>query len=255
MPRRKMVEEDVHAVRARLLVAARRRYRQGGIDALGMGDVAREAHVARSTVYRYFASREDLLTTLLRDEIDASAVVLARALERVRDPAQRIVEGLVVALRELPRRKLLMDLLVGDRPSLRRSIVWSSESMIGLGRDFLRAVFEPSRARGLLRDDLGEGVLAEWIYRTLLSFLMLPSRWSRDERQLRRVLRHLLVPALLRPAPAARPRPRRRRRSPAGRSRPARGGTRHRRGRGRGSASRAPSPGRAGVHRSSARGG
>jgi AcrR family transcriptional regulator len=212
-----MVEADVDAVRRRLLAAARRRHRAAGIDALGMGEVAREARVARSTVYRYFASREELLTTLLREEVDASATVVARALDAVRDPEERIVEGLVVALRELPRRKLLIELLVDDRLRLRRSIAWNSEAMIGLGRDFLRAVFEPSRRAGRLRDELGEGVLAEWVYRTLLSYLTLPSRWTRDEARLRRVLRHLLVPALLRPAPAAPPRPRRRRRSRAGR--------------------------------------
>ena len=102
------------------------------------------------------------------------------------------MEGFVLALRLLPRRRLLVELL----PRLE---VWSSRGMIDLGHEFLRDAVAPARAQGRLRADVREERLVEWIYRVLISLLTLPSRWVRDEEELRETLRHLLIPVLLEP--------------------------------------------------------
>ena len=54
--------DDIAAARERLLDAAETRFEQYGIIKTTVEDIARTAHVSRATVYRYFATTEDLFT-------------------------------------------------------------------------------------------------------------------------------------------------------------------------------------------------
>jgi AcrR family transcriptional regulator len=56
------LSKEQQARRARLVEAARRLADEGGYAAVTMHDVADRAGVARATVYRYFASKDHLLT-------------------------------------------------------------------------------------------------------------------------------------------------------------------------------------------------
>ncbi|MCA9632453.1 MAG: TetR family transcriptional regulator [Myxococcales bacterium] len=57
--------------RQEILAAARRLIDSGGLDAVGLNAIAREAGIAKSNCYRYFESREQILLTLLvEDEAD-----------------------------------------------------------------------------------------------------------------------------------------------------------------------------------------
>src|SRR3954452_15064619 len=51
--------------------AARRQLAQHGADALSLRAVARDVGLVSSAVYRYFPSRDDLLTALIIDAYDA----------------------------------------------------------------------------------------------------------------------------------------------------------------------------------------
>jgi len=191
-----MAHSEVEEARERILDAAVRCWQRGGLEGTGMAEIAAEAGVARSTVYRYFANRDVLAQGLARREVAAVARDMEPRLDAIDDPAERIVEGFVLALRMLPRRRLLVELL----PRLE---VWSSREMIALGHEFLQGAVAPARARGRLRRDVREERLVEWIYRVLISLLTLPSRWVRDEDELRDGLRKLLIPVLLEPEPGS----------------------------------------------------
>lgn len=56
------LSKDQQARRARLVEAARQLADEGGYAAVTMHDVADRAEVARATVYRYFSSKDHLLT-------------------------------------------------------------------------------------------------------------------------------------------------------------------------------------------------
>lgn len=80
---------DAERNRERILDAARRLY---AVDGLGvsMASVAREAGVGKATLARRFATREDLITAVFADRMDAYAVAADTALAEP-DPWQGFV--------------------------------------------------------------------------------------------------------------------------------------------------------------------
>src|SRR3954447_4960293 len=64
---------------AEIKTAARRQLIEVGSDGLSLRAVARELGVVSSAVYRYFASRDDLLTALIIDGYDAVGLAAEEA--------------------------------------------------------------------------------------------------------------------------------------------------------------------------------
>jgi len=183
-----------------ILAAARRCYGDFGIAATGMKEVAAEAGVARSTLYRYFPGRDELLIAVIREEMLELNDYIHRRLGKYTEPADFVVEGLLLALKEIPRRPLLAAVFASDDDSRARRVIWSSDTIVSFGEQLMAHVIAPAQQAGLLNATVAPGVLVEWVYRLLLSFLSLPSNWIRSDRELRATLHALLVPVLLRQA-------------------------------------------------------
>jgi TetR/AcrR family transcriptional regulator len=181
-----------------ILRAARQCYLSGGIDKTGMGEVARVADVARSTVYRYFPSRDDLLVATIKQEMLAANASIQRKLQQYNKPGDIIVEGMVLALKEIPRRPLLYAVFASDEDARARRVVWGSDVIVRFGEELMESVIQPAMDAGILQDTTSPEIMVEWVYRVLLSFLTLPSNWAKNESELRATLHALLVPVLLR---------------------------------------------------------
>ncbi|MEM9257055.1 MAG: helix-turn-helix domain-containing protein [Pseudomonadota bacterium] len=183
---------------AAILSAARRCFIERGIDATVMQQVADEARVGRSTLYRYFSNRDELLVAVVKRDIERANEVIRAELAQYDDPADVIVEGIVLALREIPARPILRAVFASARNSGARSVVWQSQLIVEFGEQLFEEVIAPAAARGLLQDRVPPEAMAQWIYRILISLLTLPSQWTDSEHDLRVTLRGLLVPVLLR---------------------------------------------------------
>lgn len=70
---------DAERNRDRILAAARRLYAAEGLGA-SMASVAREAGVGKATLSRRFATREELITAVFADRMDAYAAAVTQAL-------------------------------------------------------------------------------------------------------------------------------------------------------------------------------
>lgn len=115
------LSKDQQARRARLLDAARELALQGGYAAVTMHDVADRAGVARATVYRYFATKDHLLTEvaatwahLVTDDTAAPAVGDTPA-ERLTGLLTRIVE---VAAANRTLTSAIIQAVTSDDPSV-----------------------------------------------------------------------------------------------------------------------------------------
>lgn len=181
----------------RILAAAKHCYLRNGLNETGMREIADEAGIARSTLYRYFPTRNDvLIATIKEDMLDANDLI-HKKVDHLNDPADLIVEGLLLALKEIPKRPLLNAIFVSDEDAKQRRVVWGSGSFIGFGEELMAYVVQPAIESGLLQDKVKPEILIEWVYRILLSFLTLPSNAIKDEKTLRTTLHALLIPVLL----------------------------------------------------------
>lgn len=82
--------------------AARRHLVEAGADELSLRAVARELGMASSAVYRYFSSRDQLLTALIVDAYNALGAATEAATNRAGTPAERWHAG-CTAVREWAR--------------------------------------------------------------------------------------------------------------------------------------------------------
>jgi AcrR family transcriptional regulator len=180
-----------------ILAAAKRCYLADGISATGMKDVAASAGMARSTLYRYFPGRDELLVATIKGEMVDLNERIRKKMAKYHEPADLVVEGLIVAIKEVPRRPLLRAVFASDQDSRARRVVWSSDVIVSFGEELMDHVISPAREAGILQDSVRPEILVEWVYRLLLSFLTLPSNWVKSDAQLRATLHALLVPVLL----------------------------------------------------------
>jgi hypothetical protein len=58
-------------------------------------------------------------------------------------------------------------------------------------------MFANAQEQGLLRDDIDPEMLIEWLLRMLWTYLNAPSQVATDEEGMRRLLRMMLIPAVL----------------------------------------------------------
>ena len=166
-----------------------------GLAKASLSDVARAAGVTRQTVYRYFSNADDLFSAAA---VLASGGFHERMRQRVlrrKGLAERMVESLVVAVREIPNDPHLSALVRSEDhltiSSLPR-LSFVQEEIIALGE-------------GELALDEGErDGLSEILLRLLHSFLADPGP-RRTEKELRAFLYKWLVPMIEQNSPGPGP--------------------------------------------------
>jgi AcrR family transcriptional regulator len=175
---------DEEAVQ-RILRATRACLDRGGSD-IGIVDIARELNVTRQTVYRYFASTDDLIRATA---FDASAEfidkVTARVSSRGDDPADALVEALTYVLEGLHEEPYFRLLLEPGRASIFAKGI-TAEHSIAVGRTVLHRLPIDWAAYGF--DDALLDELAEFLLRVLQSFIVDPGDPPRSKQQLRAFL-------------------------------------------------------------------
>lgn len=181
-----------------ILDAAKHCYLNDGISKTGMREVADQAGIARSTLYRYFPSRDDVLVAVVKREMKLADNSIRRKLIKFHSAEDIMVEGIILAMKTIPRQPLLKAVFASDEDSRARRIIWNSTVIVDYGSALLANVIRPAQAKGLLQDTVRPEILVEWVYRVLLSFLTLPSNWVKSDSQLRATLHALLVPVILR---------------------------------------------------------
>lgn len=178
--------ESSTAARKHLLEVAQACIERHGFSKVTLSDVASAAGVTRPTVYRYFGSADELFNAAA---VTASGGYLERLRARtmrLEDPVERVVEGLVVSMTEVPEDPYLAELF-----QMRDAVSVHAANENGYVSNELR-LYIGDQWKGT-DQDLDE--FAEILMRLLKSFLDDPGP-PRDVAELRQFWLSWLTPML-----------------------------------------------------------
>jgi AcrR family transcriptional regulator len=182
--------------REQILDAALRCYASEGVIKTTVEHVAREAKVSRTTVYRYFKNRDEVLSAVVLRESMQILQAMQEKLAHIEDLVEFLVEGMVFCLVESPKMPLYPYGFGEEGAVLTSRLSISSEEVAALGVALIQPFYDRAVARGTLRPGVEPLSLVEWVVRILLSYMVAsgPSVKSADD--YRRLFYVYLAPAL-----------------------------------------------------------
>src|SRR5207244_1929493 len=153
--------------REAILRAATRVFARNGYFNSKVADIAREADVADGTVYLYFKSKEEILHSIV-DQNMTEAIASGRVLiEKLRDPREKLRR---VAALHLERLGADRDLAVVFQVELRGSTKFMREfSAAGFAEylALLRQIFEEGQVAGVFRKQMNPKLAAKILFGAL----------------------------------------------------------------------------------------
>lgn len=183
--------------REQILEAARWCYQKQGIVKTTVEDVARAARVSRTTVYRYFRNRDEVLTGVVMADAIALLDLLNQQLGDISNFQDFMIEGVLLILREVPKAPLYSAFMESEGGgNLVSRLCISSDEVAALIWPIVARPFELSGRGDSANATLELAEIIEWVARLLLSFMATPSRVAADEAALRAMLDRLLRPVL-----------------------------------------------------------
>ena len=187
--------DDADAARERIVDAAEAAIQRWGVARTRIDDIATEAHCGRTTIYRYFGNRDNVIVEVVLRQARRLLATLVDRLSTLPDTPDKVVEALVLAVDLVRRdRHLSWAFKPEDPPSQIEGLADAlHELATSTWTMFLRS--DPT-LRGALRPGVDPPLAAEWMLRIMLSYLTFPGRSGESRQAMRRQLRLLLLPAL-----------------------------------------------------------
>jgi len=187
---------DDEEARRRLLDAAGRCIARRGNAQIRMAEVADEAGVSRSTVYRYFPGRDEVLLGLMLMRLDTALDALVRSLRHPDDPVRSLPEMVLVPVESVEGNPLNEALFAAESTAVATALEIGSEPIVELLLRHYEPLLQRWKLAGRLYDDLDPRSLVQWLHTTTL-FLLAPSWRHRSATDKREFVEQFLVRALV----------------------------------------------------------
>lgn len=191
---RALLDDD--EARRLLLDAAARCIARRGNTQFRMAEVADEAGVVRSTVYRYFASRDELLLGLLLVRTDAALATFVRGLDNPQDAAQSIPDLILGPLASVDGNPLNEALFATESTAVNSAIQAGAEPVVDVLMRHYGPLLRDWQAAGQLQPDLNLRETVHWM-NAISHFLLAPPWRQRSTVAKRAFVEQYLVRALL----------------------------------------------------------
>lgn len=172
----------------KILDAAEKLFAQRDPASVGMNEIARAAGCSRTTLYRYFESREALYTAYVHRWANTLYHELTRRLSGIEDPSQRLVTGIIESLALVRGNPALVSWFAETGPPIGAAMAERSEVITVMVTTFLSALGTDDTEAMQQR--------ARWVVRVMTSLLSFPGRDADDERAM---LMQFVVPVVVSP--------------------------------------------------------
>lgn len=183
--------DDDEAVK-RIVVAAGELI-DAGSGTINIRQVAQQLGISRQTVYRYFPDADAVVRAAAEHVTDEFLNGLADSLRGLTDPAQAVVEGIVITHERLQTNPRFSMLFAPPERGRHIAEVTSAQA-ISLGRVIVEQFDVDWAEHGWVDEDLDE--LVETMLRTVQSLLVDPGHPPRSTDELRGYLRRWIAPAI-----------------------------------------------------------
>jgi len=187
MSKNDWLADDRHMLAAgRILDAASTLFAaEGNVDGVGTQEISAAAGCSRTTFYRYFPTREDLLIAYAHRETRRVIDEVAQRVASIADPRERLIEAILCALT-----------IVRQNPAL---AAWYAKrapigGQIADGSDVVTSIIAahlPLHPASAASDDVN--ARARWVVRSINSLLQFPETDSAE----RYIAQHFIAPVVL----------------------------------------------------------
>ncbi len=192
---RRIVENDNATVQTtdRVLNAAVQCFHEKGVNKTNMEDVAKAAKMARSTLYRYFKDRDELVISVIEREAMQLVGDILPKLQRYQSLEDYLLEAILMGLDGIENNAILRSLVEGESF---HHLLLATERLTKISVEVLKPALEKHKQNGILRDNLNIEQANDWIMRLIVSLLTLPSGVIATRAKKRSLLQNMLLPAL-----------------------------------------------------------
>jgi AcrR family transcriptional regulator len=180
----------------RILVVAGEEAVRVGPERIRMGEIAQKASVSRASLYRYFASKDELIRAWTSRELEAifeEADASARGEEAFDD---RLAKGFATALIALREHPVFRSIVASNNSQIARSTLESGEALEHAREMMLDRFNDAVHAGRLTVGQYDASVAGELITRLAVSFTFAPETIGRldTEDDVREFARRYLAP-------------------------------------------------------------
>ena len=193
--------------RRRLVAAATRCIAKQRSIRISMDAVAWEAGVGRSTLYRYFASRDEMILTVLTSRLRAANERIIRSLKEPNNAARSLTELIMRSVDLVEGDAVNEALFSADSSWLVASIEFAADEVVDAVYDYLGPLLVRWQSEGQLYADLDLRDTTRWLNASA-NMLLVPPLVDRSPRARkafveRYIVRALVCPKSTRPATTA----------------------------------------------------
>jgi AcrR family transcriptional regulator len=187
---------DDEEARRRLLDAAGRCIVRRGNAQIRMAEVADEAGVSRSTVYRYFPNRDEVLLGLVLARVDAALGAVVRSLPYPDDPVRSLPQMVLDRVESVAGNPLNEALFATESTAVPTALEIGSEPIVEVQLRHYGPLLQRWQEAGTVHADLDPRSIVQWLSATTL-FLLAPSWRHRPTADKREFVEQFLVRALV----------------------------------------------------------
>ena len=153
--------------RERILRAAVKVFARKGFYASRVSEIAKAAGVADGTIYLYFKSKDELLTSLFEDRITRLLAVLRRELEALPAGPARVRRVVELQLGLLEGERDLAEVITVNLRQSTRLLKQYATKRFTEYLDLMASVVAEGQRAGELRDDVSPRIMARAIFGAL----------------------------------------------------------------------------------------
>lgn len=182
----------------RIVLAAMACFERWGVPRTRMEDIAREAGIARTVLYRHFASKEALQQAVMVRHIERRAAELHRAVPRRGPAGPLILRALLAGITEPPGDRVSDAVLGAEAVHDTAALVGTSPAIAEAMHTYWEPYLRHAEERGELRAGVTVDDAVRWLTMIVFYVLTLPEVAPAPD-ELEHHLRTFVVDAIVAP--------------------------------------------------------